>query len=139
MTTRITYSTSVMQLMFDNCRHFSYPGTSNFLQTLTARSFPVFKVPNEHRRGCQVALHSQCLRKLSISSLISLNARSLVGKIDDLQSLLLSRPYRNTGVILVQESWLNNSIDSDLINVALFFSFSRRSSKFKKTLGPADK
>ncbi len=118
MTTRITYSTSVIRQMFDNCRRFSYPGASNFLQALPARSSPFFKVPNKHRRGWQVALRSQSLRKFSIPSLISLNARSLLNKIDDLRCLLLSRLYHNTGVILVQESWLSNSIDNELINVA---------------------
>ncbi len=70
-----------------------------------------------------MALRCQCLRKLSISSLISLNARSLVGKIDDLKNILLSRLYHNTGVILVQESWLNTLIDSDLVNVTIFSAF----------------
>ncbi len=123
MTTRITYSTSDLRQIFDNCRRFSYPGASNFLQALPARSSPFFKAPNKHRRGLQVALRSQSIRKLSIPSLISLNARSLLNKIDDLRSLLLSRLYNNTGVIPVQESWLSNSIDNELINVANFSAF----------------
>ncbi len=123
MTTRITYSTSDSRQIFDNCRRFSYPGASNFLQALPARSSPFFKAPNKHRRGWQVALRSQSLRKLSIPSLISLNARSLLNKIDDLRSLLLSRLYHNTGVILVQESWLSNSIDNELLNVANFSAY----------------
>ncbi len=120
MITRITYSTSVIGQIAENCRHFSYQGASNLMQTLPARSSPVFKVPNKHRRGRQVALRSQSQRKLSIPSLIFLNARSLLNKINDLRSLLLSRLYHNAGVIIVQESWLNNFIDSELINVANF-------------------
>ncbi len=65
-----------------------------------------------------MGLRSQSLRKLSLPSQISLNARSLLNKIDDLRRFLLSGLYHNTGVILVQESWLSNSIDSELINVA---------------------
>ncbi len=137
MTTRITYSTSVLRQIFDNCRRFSYPGASNFLQPLPARSSPFFKVPNKHRRGWQVALRSQSLRKFSIPSLISLNARSLLNKIDDLRSLLLSRLYHNTGVTLVQESWLSNSIDNELINVANFSAF-RADRPNSKKLGVAE-
>ncbi len=59
MTTTITYSTSVIRQFFDNCRHFSYLGTSNVLQALPARGSPLFKVPNKHRRGWQVAV--RCL------------------------------------------------------------------------------
>ncbi len=102
MTTRITFSTSVIRQFFDDCRDFSYPGPLNFLQTRPARSSPVIKVPNKHRRGWQVALRSQSLRKLSIPSLILLNARPLLNKTDDLRSLFLSRLYHNTGVILVR-------------------------------------
>ncbi len=80
-------------------------------------------MPNKHRRGWQVAIRSESLHKLSVPSLISLNARSMLNKTDDLRSLLLSRLYHNTGVILVQESWLNNSITSDLINVAIYSAF----------------
>ncbi len=134
MITRITYLTSVLRQIFDNCRRFSYPGGSNYLQALPARSSPFFKVPNKHRRGWPVSPRSQSLRKLSIPSLISLNARSLVNKIDDLRSLLLSRLYHNTGVILVQESWLSNSIDNELINVANFSAF-REIDQIQKKLG----
>ncbi len=81
MTTRLTYSTSDLRQFFDNCRRFYYPGASNFLQSLTARSSPFFKVPNKHRRGWQVTQRSQSLHKLSIPSLISLNARPLLNKI----------------------------------------------------------
>ncbi len=70
-----------------------------------------------------MALRGQPLRKLSIPSLISLNARSLPNKIDDVRSLPLSRLYHNTGVILVHESWLKNSIGSDLISIANFSAF----------------
>ncbi len=94
MTTRITYSTSVLRQIFDNCRRFSYPGAPYFLHALPARSSPFFKVPNKHRRGWQEALRSQSLCKLSIASLNSLNVRSLLNKIDDLRS-------HNSGVILV--------------------------------------
>ncbi len=140
MATRITYSTSVIRQIFDNCRRFSYPGASNFLQALPDRSYPFFKVLNKHRRGWQVALRSQSLRKLSIPSLISLNARSLLNKIDDLRSHLLSRLYHNTGVILVQESWLSNSIDNELLNVAYFSAFraDRPNSKKNKELRSSD-
>ncbi len=70
-----------------------------------------------------MATRSESLHKISVPSLILLNARSLLNKTGDLRSLLSSRLYHNTGVILVQESWLNNSINSDLINVAIFFAF----------------
>ncbi len=60
---------------------------------------------------------------LSIPLLISLNAWSLLNLIDDLRSLLLRRLHHNTGVILVQESWLSNSIDSELIHVPNFSAF----------------
>ncbi len=96
------------------------------MQALPVRSSPFFKVPNKHRRGWQVvrlALRSQSLRELSIPSLISLKSRSLLNKIDDLRSHLLSRLYHNTGVILVQESWLKYLIDSEVINVAYFSAF----------------
>ncbi len=137
MTTRFTYSTSEIRHIFDNCRRSSYPGASILLQSLSARSSPVLKVPNKHRRGWQVALRSQSLRKLSIPSLISLNARSLLNKIDDRRSLLLSRLYQNTGVILVQESWLSNSIDSELINVANLLLFAPID-QIQKKLGVAE-
>ncbi len=71
-----------------------------------------------------MATRSESLHKISVPSLILLNARSFLNKTDDLRSLLLSRLYHNTGVILVQESWLNNSINSDLISVAIFSAFS---------------
>ncbi len=87
---------------FDNCRRSSYPGASRLLQALSARSSSVLKVPNKHRRGRQVTLRSQSLRKLSLPSQISLNARSLLNKFDDLRRFLLSGLYHNTGVILVQ-------------------------------------
>ncbi len=67
-------------------------------------------------------MRSESLHKISVPSLISLNARSLLNKTDDLRSLFLSRLYHNTGVILVQESWLNLN-NSDLINVAIFSAF----------------
>ncbi len=114
MTTRITYSTSKTRQIFDNRRRSSYPGASNFLEALPARSSPFFNVPNKHRRGWKVAIRSQYLRKHSIPSLMSL----MLNKIDHLRNLLLSRLYHNTGAILLQESWLSNSIGNELINVA---------------------
>ncbi len=70
-----------------------------------------------------MVIRSQSLRTLTIPSLISLNTRSLLNKIDNMRSLLLSRLYHDTEVTLVQESWLNNAIDSELINFAILFAF----------------
>ncbi len=46
MTTRITYSTSAIRQILENCHRFSYPGASNFMQTLLARSSHLKYPPN---------------------------------------------------------------------------------------------
>ncbi len=103
---------------FDNCRRFTYPGASNFLQALPSRSSSFFKVPNKHRRGWQVALRSQSLRKLSPFRHWSHWMPGLCWT-----KLTTCEASFWVGCTTIQELPLCNSFVSELINVAYFSAF----------------
>jgi len=76
-----------------------------------------------HRGGWQTALKSRSIDQLSFPTILSCNCRSLVNKFDDLELLLNSPLYSHTGIVCLQESWLNRSIDDNLITPTSFQCF----------------
>ncbi|MGL5708737.1 MAG: reverse transcriptase family protein [Aeromonas sp.] len=71
----------------------------------------------KHRAGFQVALRKCQTCRLSIPAIISTNVRSLPSKITDLKALIHLPMYEKCGLILLQETWLHEDIDSELISI----------------------
>ncbi|VDP81886.1 unnamed protein product [Echinostoma caproni] len=51
------------------------------------------------------------------------NVRSLIGNMVDLTSLIKQREYVQLGVIMLQESWLHNEIEDEIIHLDEFASY----------------
>ncbi|CAH8447583.1 unnamed protein product [Heterobilharzia americana] len=73
--------------------------------------------------------------QMTIPEILSTNCRSLPNKVDYLQSLLSTNVYRNTGVIMLQETWLHNLYDDDLVCLDGFKLFRQDRSFSKKKCG----
>ena len=77
----------------------------------------------KHRAGYRVALRRLKSYQLTIPAILSLNARSILNKVDDLNSLIQCKFHENTSVIMVQETWLNPFVDTNLVNLNNFKCF----------------
>ena len=77
----------------------------------------------KHRAGWQVALRRQPISKIQIPMAISTNIRSLMGKIDEVKLLLRKPECTSLGVMMIQETWLHEDIDDEIIQVEGFKIF----------------
>nr|CAH8866938.1 unnamed protein product [Trichobilharzia regenti] len=70
---------------------------------------------------------------MTVPELVSTNCRSLSNKMDYLQSLMYSTVYRNPGVLAIQETWLHQHYDDNLVSINGYkvFRQDRKSSKKK--------
>ena len=71
----------------------------------------------KHRAGWRVALKRRTIEKMPIPKIVSCNIRSLLGKIDELQSLASDNEFKNVGAFLIQESWLTSEIDDMVVSL----------------------
>ncbi|MGL5707187.1 MAG: reverse transcriptase family protein, partial [Aeromonas sp.] len=68
--------------------------------------------------------------------MLSCNARSLIGKIDDLTNIIQRHEYKKAGIIMLQESWLHPDIEDDIVRIDGFQLFRNdRSVNFNKRGG----
>ncbi|CAH8647400.1 unnamed protein product [Heterobilharzia americana] len=73
------------------------------------------KSKKKHHDGWQRGLKRVTIDQITIPEILSTNCRSLPNKVHYLQSLLSTNVYRNTGVIMLQETWLHSLYDDDLV------------------------
>ncbi len=76
---------------------------------------PFVKKPPRHRRGWAYALRQITPDKMSLPSVLLLNARSLFNKYDDFASLLQKSMYLNVCAICVTETWLADCIPDSTV------------------------
>jgi hypothetical protein len=72
---------------------------------------------------------------MSVPSIFSTNVRSILNKVDDIQLLLNTKLFSNIGAFLVQETWLNQSIDSDLLTPDGYLCFRQDRSNSSRMKG----
>ncbi|CAH8857081.1 unnamed protein product, partial [Trichobilharzia szidati] len=72
---------------------------------------------------------------MTVPVIMSTNCRSLSNKINYLDALLCSNIYRNTGVITLQETWLHDSYDDNLILLNGFNMYRQDRSSSRKKRG----
>ena len=69
------------------------------------------------RAGWQTALGRTTPCKMSVPTILCNNVRSLFGKLPDLSYLLQLKEFRNSCVLCLQESWLNDSVDDSVVHL----------------------
>jgi hypothetical protein len=87
----------------------------NFIKLLPWKKFQILKAQKPHRSGWQSKLNKKSPEKMSVPTLLSTNVRSILNKVDDIQLLLNTRLYSNNCIFLVQETWLNLNICSEIL------------------------
>ncbi|CAH8833579.1 unnamed protein product, partial [Trichobilharzia szidati] len=81
------------------------------------------KTKRKHHGGWQRALKRTPLYRTTIPVIVSSNCRSLPNKIMHLQSLLSSDTYHNTAIVTLQETWLHDLYDDNLVSLNGFTLF----------------
>ena len=89
-----------------------------------------------HHGGFQKAIKTIDAKNMTFPLMISLNARSILDKMDDLKSLLTEKLFHNVCAINIQETWLHSLVDDSLIDINGFTIFRQdRTSSTKKRGG----
>jgi hypothetical protein len=112
----LTYSRTFMKSI---C--FNAPVMKQFVQNVKNRlKRAVLKhsgLKRKHRAGWMVAYRRKNIGRMQIPAVISTNVRSLQGKMAELSAYLSQEKHRNTGVIMLQESWLHTELDNEIIQL----------------------
>jgi hypothetical protein len=106
-----------------------------FVKSFLRKKSSILKYKKIHRSGWQKKLKCKRPSKMTVPSLFTTNVRSLLNKIDDLQLLLNTRFYSNNCVFLVQETWLNNNVCSELLSFDGYLCFRQDRSNSMRTKG----
>ncbi|VDQ08817.1 unnamed protein product [Trichobilharzia regenti] len=81
------------------------------------------KTKRKHHGGWQRALKQTTLYRTPTPVIVSPNRRSLPNKIMHLQSLLSSDTYHSTAIVTLQETWLHELYDDNLVSLNGFILF----------------
>nr|CAH8864496.1 unnamed protein product [Trichobilharzia regenti] len=96
----------------------------NFINNLRPNDFHIPKKPRrKHRSGWQRALKRTPIHLTTVPVIMNSNCRSLPNKIMYLQSLMSTDTYHNTAIIALQETWLHELYDDNLISLKDFILF----------------
>ncbi|KAK4468384.1 hypothetical protein MN116_000182, partial [Schistosoma mekongi] len=106
-----------------------------FIKSLRPITFNSVRSKPKHHGGWQHTLKRINNHQMFVPGLLSFNCRSLIGKVDYLQFLLSLNIYRNCGLITVQESWLHELYDDNLISPNGFKIFRQDRSVINKKCG----
>lgn len=77
----------------------------------------------KHRAGWQVGLRRCPTNKTQIPLILSSNIQSLLGKIDNLNTVTQQKEYKNLKIIMLQESWLHKDIEDGIVSLDDFFAY----------------
>ncbi|VDP87089.1 unnamed protein product [Echinostoma caproni] len=75
------------------------------------------------RAGWLTALGRTIPSKMAVPTIVSNNVRSVFGKFPDLSYLLQRKELRTSGVLCLQESWLNEDVDDSVVQLDNFVCF----------------
>ncbi|CAH8864513.1 unnamed protein product [Trichobilharzia szidati] len=96
----------------------------NFIIHLRPNNFHIPKKSRrKHRSGWQRALKRTPIHLTTVPVIMNTNCRSLPNKIMYLQYLMSTDTYHNTAIITLQETWLHELYDDNLISLKDFILF----------------
>nr|CAH8827401.1 unnamed protein product [Trichobilharzia regenti] len=103
----------------------------DFIKRFKPKNFHICnKLKKKHHGGWQRALKSTPIHHTTVPVIISTNCRSLPNKI-----LLSSGIHHNTGIVTLQETWLHDSYDDNIVSLNDFNVFRQARVCSKKKCG----